>query len=66
MKPSLSLDQCSVLVFRYFYLKHAMKELLPYALLYPIHQKMFRNGCANTHLYEKFKRSLVNFDIKHH
>lgn len=33
MKPSLSLDQCSLLVFRYFYLKHVMKELLPYALL---------------------------------
>lgn len=61
MELSLSLDQCSVLVFRYFYLKHVIKELLPYALLQPIHQNIFTNGCENSHLYEKFKRSLVNF-----
>lgn len=61
MELSLSLDQCSVLVFRYFYLKHVIKELLPYGLLQPIHQNIFTNGCGNSHLYEKVKRSLVNF-----
>lgn len=61
MKLSFFLNQCSVLVFRYFYLKHVIKERFPYALLQPTHQNIFTNGCGNSHLYEKFKRSLVNF-----